>query len=81
MSNSRDQVRVKTSKSLSPLSKQAVVTTSSAVPVFKYIPKSRWKDGEAPFSECITLKSMTKPISKLNEIDWHMLKGKGVLLT
>ena len=67
MSNSRDQVRIKTSKSLSPLSKQAVFTTSSAVPVFRYIAKSRWKDAEAPFSECITLKSMIKPISKVNE--------------
>ena len=36
------------SKSLSPLFKQAVVTTSPTAPVFKYIPKSRRKDGEAP---------------------------------
>ena len=28
-----------------------------------------------------TLKSVTKPISKLKETDWHVLNGKGVLLT
>ena len=67
------------SKSLSPLFKQAVVTTSPTAPVFRYIPKSRRKDGEAPFRECTTLKSVTKPISKLKETDWHVLKGKGVL--
>ena len=69
------------SKSLSPLFKQALVTTSPTAPVFRYIPKSRRKDGEAPFSECTTLKSVTKPISKLKETDWHVLKGKGVIST
>ena len=39
------------------------------------------KDGGAPFSECTTLESITKPIGKLKETDWHVLKGKGVLLT
>ena len=36
------------SKSLSPLFKQVVVTTSPMAPVFRYIPKSCRKDGEAP---------------------------------
>ena len=49
------------------------------MPIFRYIIKSRHKDGEAPFSECTTPKSVTKPISKLKETDWHVLKGKGVL--
>ena len=49
---------------------------SPVTPIFRYIPKSCRKDGEAPFSECTTLKSATKPISKLKETDWHALKGK-----
>ena len=60
--------------------KQATVATSTAALEFRYIPKSRHKDSEAPFSECTTLESVTKPISKLKETDWHVLKGKGVLL-
>jgi len=70
-----------TSKPISPLFKQAVVATSPAAPIFTYIPKSHRKDGEAPFSECTTLKSVTKPISNLKETDWHVLKGKGILPT
>jgi len=62
------------------LFKQATVATSTAALEFRYIPKSRHKDSEAPFSECTTLESVTKPISKLKETDWHVLKGKGVLL-
>jgi len=54
-----------TSKPLSPLFKQAVVATSPTVPIFRYIIKSRHKDGEAPFNECTTLESVTKPIKKL----------------
>jgi len=69
------------SKALSSLFKQAVVATSPALPVFGYIPKSHHKDGEAPFSECTTLESVNKPINKLNETDWHVLRGKGVLPT
>jgi len=57
------------SRPLSPLFKQAVVATSPAASVFRYIPKSRRKDGKAPFSECTTLESVTKPISKLKETD------------
>jgi len=70
-----------TSKPLSPLFTQVVVGIRPAVLVFRYIPKFRWKDGEAPFSECTTLESVTKPIGKLKETDWHVLKGKGVLPT
>jgi len=68
-----------TSEPISPLFKQAMVATSTVALVFRYIPKSHHKDGEAPFSECTTLKSVTKPIIKLKETDWHTLKGKGVL--
>ena len=71
----------KTSKPLSPLFTQAVVATRPAASVFRYILKSCRKDGEAPFSECTTLDSVTKPISKLKETDWHVLKGKGMLPT
>ena len=70
-----------TSKPLSPLFKQAVVATNPAVLVFEYIPKSHRNDGEAPFSECTTLDSVSKLISKLKETNWHVLKGKGVLST
>ena len=68
-------------KPLSPFFKQAIFTVSPVVPVFRYFPKSHRKDVEAPFSESTTLESTTKPISKLKEIDWHILKGKGVLPT
>jgi len=36
------------SKPLSPLFKQAVVATSLVAPIFRYIPKTRRKNGEAP---------------------------------
>jgi len=63
------------------LFKQAIVAMSPTAPVFRYIPKANCKDGEAPFNECKTLKSVTTPISKLKESNWHVLKGKGVFPT
>jgi len=63
------------------LFKQAVVATSPAAPVFRCIPRSHCKDGEASFSECTTLESITKHISDLKETDWHVLKGKGMIQT
>ena len=51
------------------------------MPVLRYIPKSHRKDDEAPFSECTAPESITKPIHKIKETDWHVLEGKGVLPT
>jgi len=56
------------------------VGKSPTVPVFRYIPRSRSKDGESPFSECTARKIISKPISKCKGTDWQVLKDKGVLL-
>jgi len=47
--------------------------------VFRYIPKSCYKDGEPSFSKCATLESVIKPISKFKEINCHILKNQSVL--
>ena len=64
-----------------PSFKRAVVATKPEAPVFRYVPKSRCKEGEVSFSKCITLESATKPISKFKETDYRILRHKGVLLT
>jgi len=64
-----------------PSFKMVVVATKPEAPVFRYIPKSRRKEGEAPFSKCTTLESATKTISKFKETNYRILGDKGVLPT
>jgi len=60
--------------------KQGNVKVHPAMPVFKYILKSRLKDGESPFGKCTNPKSTTNIERKFDEARWHVLKEKGVLL-
>jgi len=61
--------------------RKVVVATNPAATVFRYVPKSGSKDGEAPFSKCTTIESATKPVSKFNVTDCLIIGDKGVLPT
>ena len=61
------------------LVKQTIVVAN--LTTLRYVPESRREDGESPFSECVARKSTTRPISKFNKTDRHVLKDKGALPT
>jgi len=66
---------------VTPLTEEAIVTTSSTASVLRCIPKSRRKDHESPFTERITLDSTSKAISIFKETNWQVLNDKGALPT
>jgi len=59
--------------------KKANVATNPAMPVLRYIPKSRHKNGESPFAEFTNPKGSTKAERKFDEASWHIPKENGVI--
>ena len=68
-----------TSSSLKQVDKKFVTSTGSSPIVLRYIPKSRRKDGESSFKECIIPKDTTKADVKCNEVNSAVLRENGVL--
>ena len=55
------------------------ITSRSSPIVFRYIPKSQWKEEQSPFIECSVAKSATKTDGRYGGIDWAILRKNGVL--
>ena len=76
--NSRGNPTWGTSFSVKQTNMKVTTTTRSAPIVLRYFPRSRQKDDQSPFSECLVPKSTIKIDGKHGGVDWAILIKKMV---
>ena len=80
-SHRNDDEQVENVQSIKQAGKQVAISTHFAVPILRYVPKSRWKKGESPFTGVTNGNAEDKAISKANEASMTALKGNATVPT
>ncbi|KAK9756753.1 hypothetical protein RND81_01G118700 [Saponaria officinalis] len=74
-----ESIVVKTNQPTSTQATERVVpTTPRSMPIFKYVPKSRQKEGEASFAECSQTEGSSSKM--INDENLHTLKQNATIL-
>jgi len=75
----KDDEQVEKIQSIKQDGKQVVTSAHSAAPVLRYVPKSRRKEGESPFTRVTRGNTEDKAIRKANEVSMIALKGNATV--
>ena len=75
----KDDAQAEKVQSIKQAGKQVAISTHSAAPILRYVPKSHRKEGESPFTGVTNGNAEDKAIRKANEASMSTLKGNATV--